>query len=100
MAAFKCPHCREETLSLKDKYRLGWWATLNCSKCGGRVAAFPWVLLMMTMLYVWNLLWWVGMMNFKHSYHYLGYLVLCWVLLDLINIYFMPLCRLKKKAPG
>ena len=96
--AFKCPHCREETISLKDKYRLGWWMTTICSKCGSRIAAFPWTLLMLNMVYVWNVLWWVGMINFNHSYHYLIYLVICWILLDLINVYFMPLCRLKKKA--
>ena len=72
--------------------------TTICSKCGSRIAAFPWTLLMLNMVYVWNVLWWVGMINFNHSYHYLIYLMICWILLDLINVYFMPLCRLKKKA--
>lgn len=96
--AFKCPHCREETLSLKDKYRLGWWMTATCPNCGGRIAAFPWTLLLLTMVYVWNVLWWVGLINFNESYHYLIYLAISWVLLDLVNLYFMPLARLRKKA--
>lgn len=96
--AFKCPHCRAQSVSLKDKYKLGWWMTVSCPNCGGRIAAFPWTLLIMTMLYVWNLMWWVGLINFNHSYHYLIYLAICWVLLDLINIFFMPLARLKGGA--
>ena len=100
MAAFKCPHCHNLSITLKDKYRLGWWGITTCSQCGGRVAVFPWVLMILTMLYIWNVLWWVGLVNFNHSYHHLGYMVICWLLLDLFNLYFMPLCRLKKKEQG
>jgi len=96
--AFKCPHCQEETLSVKDKYRLGWWMTVICASCGGRIAAFPWTLSLMTMLYVWNVMWWVGLINFNSSYHYLIYMAICWILLDLANLFLMPLSRLKRKT--
>lgn len=100
MAAFKCPHCGEQSISLTQKYRLGWWAVVNCKQCDGRVAAFPWVLMMLTMTYLWNVLWWIGLANFEHSYHYLFFMIPCWLLLDFFNLYFIPLCRLKKKDPS
>lgn len=94
--AFKCPHCREETILLTQKYRLGWWMTSTCNACGGRIGVFPWTLMIITMFHVWNVLWWVGLVHFNDSYHYLIYLAICWILIDLINLYFMPLCRLRK----
>lgn len=98
MAAFNCPHCHEPSISLKQKYRLIWWGTINCDSCDGRVAVFPWVLILMTMLHVWNIMWWIGMTHFNDSYHYLAYMLICWILIDLFSLYFMPLCRLKKKT--
>ncbi|MFC1751169.1 hypothetical protein ACFL2V_20485 [Pseudomonadota bacterium] len=98
MASFKCPSCNESTLSLIDKYRLGWWMTTHCNNCGVRIAAFPWTLMLIFFFYVWNVVWWAGLVNFNHSYHYLIYMVVCWVVIDLANIYLMPLSALKPKA--
>lgn len=100
MASFKCPSCKEETLSLFDKYRLGWWMTTSCSHCGARIAAFPWTLMVLFFFYVWNVVWWAGMVNFNDSFHYLIYMAVIWVLIDLVNIYFMPLSALKSKKPS
>jgi len=96
--AFKCPSCREQTISLKQKYLLGWWMTTTCGGCGARIAAFPWTLMALFFLYVWNVVWWVGMIHYTGSYHYLIYMAVIWVLLDLINVYLMPMASLRKKA--
>ena len=49
-------------------------------------------------LYTWNVIWWSGLIYYKESYHYLIYMAIIWVLLDLANVYFMPLASLRKKA--
>lgn len=95
---FKCPSCRAETISLKDKYRLGWWLTTTCSQCGARVAAFPWTLMLVSFTYVWNVIWWFGLYHFNGGLHYFIYMAICWVLLDLANIYLMPLASLRRKT--
>ncbi len=98
MASFKCPACQENTLTFKDKYRLGWWMTTHCNSCGARIAAFPWTLMVLFFFYVWNVIWWAGMAHFNHSYHYFAYMLVGWILLDLANLYMMPLCTLRQKS--
>ena len=97
MASFKCPSCREETLSLKDKYRLGWWLTTTCSNCGARIAAFPWVLMIIFFFYTWNVVWWVALAILKGGPIYLLYMIPGWLFLDYLNISFAPLAKLKDK---
>lgn len=98
MPAFKCPSCREETISLKQKYLLGWWMTTTCSHCGARVAAFPWTLTLLFFAYVWNVIWWFGLYHFNGGLHYFLYMALFWVLLDVTNVFFMPLASLRRKT--
>ncbi len=99
MANFKCPCCKEQSLSLKNKFFMGWWGTCNCDQCEARVAAFPWVLMLISGLHVWNIIWWVGLVFFKESYHYLVYMAVGWVLIELLNLYFIPLVTLRKRTP-
>lgn len=98
MPLFRCPCCREATIPLRDKYRLGWWLTTTCSNCGARLAAFPWTLMLLFFFYLWNVIWWFGLYHFNGGSHYFIYMVICWALLDLANIYLMPLCTLRRKA--
>ncbi len=97
MANFKCPHCHEETLSLKDKYRMGMWFTAYCANCNSRLAAFPWILMLIHFLYVWNVIWFVALVYFNDGYIYLLYMVIVWGVLDLLNVYYVPLVKLKAK---
>lgn len=98
MPVFKCPSCHEETISLKDKLRLGWWMTTTCRHCGARVAAFPWTLMVLFFFHVWNVIWWFGLYHFKGGLDYFLYMAIGWLLLDLFNIYFMPLASLRRST--
>lgn len=98
MPAFKCPNCQAESISLKDKFRLGWWMTTTCNQCDTRVAAFPWTLMLLFFLHVWNVIWWLGLYHFKGGAEYFIYLAICWLLLELTNVFFMPLCSLRRKT--
>jgi len=77
---------------------MGWWMTTHCPQCQARVAAFPWLLMLVSFAYVWNVVWWTGMIMFEQSAHYLIYMAICWVLLDLANLYFVPLVTLRKNT--
>ncbi len=97
MPSFKCPSCHEETLSLGQKYRLGWWMTTHCSPCGARITAFPWTLMALYCLYIWNVVWWLGQYIFNGGLVNFIYMAIGWLLIDLINLYFMPLATLRRK---
>jgi len=71
--------------------------TANCEQCEARVAAFPWVLMLVSFAHVWNIIWWGGLVMFDDSLHYLLYMVAGWIALELVNLYFIPLATLRKK---
>ncbi len=98
MHRFKCPSCQEESISIKDKFRLGWWLTTRCGQCETRVAAFPWTLMLLFFLHTWNVIWWFGLYHFEGGGQYLLYMGIGWVLIELINLFFMPLCSLRRKT--
>ncbi len=81
-----------------DKFRLGWWAITRCDQCDTRISVFPWVLLILTFLHVWNVIWWAGLAYFDSSLFYLIFMFVGWVFLELTSLYFMPLVSLRPKA--
>ena len=97
MPKYKCPSCKEETISLKEKYLTGMWMTTTCNSCGARVAALPLVLMLIWFCYVWNVIWWVGMSVFNGSWHYMIYMVVGWLILDFLNVNLIPLASLRAK---
>lgn len=99
MARFKCPSCKDDSISLKQKFLMGWWAITHCPNCDARIAAFPWVLMLISGLHLWNIVWWTGLFVFKGGYIYFVYMAVCWVLIELINLYFNPSATLRKKQP-
>lgn len=98
MPAFKCPSCRQETISLTQKYLLGWWRTTTCPQCGARVAAFPWTLMVLFFFHIWNVIWWAGLYHFNGELYYFFWMALFWVLIELANIYMMPLATLRRRT--
>lgn len=97
MARFKCPNCKQETLSTIDKYRLGLWMTVTCDQCGARITALPLLLMLLWFFHAWNIIWWSALVYLNHSLHYLIFMVICWASLEAININLMPLATLRAK---
>jgi len=95
---FKCPHCGKDTISLAQKYRLGYWLTHICSNCSGRSSANPYLLAVLSLAYMWDVLWFTTMYLYTHKPMHLLYMVIGWLIIDAINIQFMPLSRLKKRV--
>jgi len=47
---------------------------------------------------MWDVLWFTAMYLYTHKSIHLLYMVIGWLIIDAINIQFMPLSRLKKKV--
>ena len=99
---FECPYCGEKTISIKDKHLIGYWMTRNCGNCGTRVGGRPIPLALIYFVYSWNALWWISLyvyssMTGNPDISYLLYMVICWIVLDIININVIPLGAMKKK---
>jgi hypothetical protein len=94
---FTCPNCRENSISIKNKYLAGWWKPITCPNCSRKLSAFPWLLMALDMVYVWNVMWFYGLYHFDldHSPVYFVYMAVCWVILDVLNVQFMPLSIMK-----
>ena len=59
----------------------------------------PWVLMLISGLHVWNVIWWTGLFVFKGGYIYFLYMAVCWLVIELISIYFNPSATLRKHPP-
>jgi hypothetical protein len=100
---FECPYCGEKTISLKDKHLLGYWLTRTCKNCDARIGARPIPLALIYCVYTWEVLWFLTMyvysvMTGKPDIGYLLYMVVGWIILDIINIGVIPMGVMKKKS--
>lgn len=99
---FTCPRCQKDTISWKQKYLTNLWRTINCPQCGTRLTALPLVLLIMHMLYVWNVLWFVALYMFgtpTHDPMWFVYMVVVWVVLDVATLNLVPLAAMRGREP-
>ena len=96
MLMYKCPHCEAPSIPLKSKYWAGQWGTIHCKNCMARLCVYPWLLAGLYFFYVWNVVWWFGMYHFTNNYYYLAVLILGWIVLDLINLAFLPLALMRR----
>ena len=96
MANFTCPSCNKDSIPLKDKYAMGYWMTRRCVECNSLIANHAILLGVLTFAYLWNLLFFIGLAQFNQSWHYFGYMLVIWVVLDLINIKYVPLMVVRR----
>ena len=94
---FQCPRCREESISYKDKYRAGLWQTITCPRCHARLCANPWILMLLHMVYVWNVVWFYGLYHFEHNAIYFAFMAVGWLVLDVLNLQLVPLSVMRNK---
>lgn len=100
MSRFRCPRCGESGISFKDKYLAGIWMTVLCTNCGARLCAQPLVMAAGYVLYFWVLAWFVTWALLDWSWLPILYMIPVWLVLDLLNIRFMPLAALRSpKTP-
>jgi len=97
---FKCPHCGDATVPLRDKVKTSLWAAVHCGACGGRIAAYPWILAGVYFAHAWNVMWWVGLYHFNGKPVYFAYMALLWAVIEGLSVRFVPLARLRARRPS
>lgn len=69
--------------------------TISCANCGARLCAQPWLMAIGYMIYFWVIAWFATWALLDHSWLPILYLIVVWTLLDMLNIYYMPLSVLR-----
>ena len=98
MKQYPCPSCKTDAIPLVDKYRAGMWREIRCPHCQARLCAQPWVLMVAWILYVWVAAWFGFWAWLDHSLLPLLYMILPWLLLDFLNVSYMPLSVLRPRV--
>lgn len=97
MATQPCPHCKEPAFTWWQKYIAAKWLLLHCTLCGGRSCSNPYILVIYTMLYVWDVMLFGFLAYLDRNLWYLLALVVGWIILDYFSLFF-PLSALKSKV--
>ena len=96
MSKLPCPYCKEETITWWQKYKVAKWALIDCSGCGRRICSQPFICVIYTMLYVWDVMLFGTLYYLKGEIAYLIALVVFWVILDIFSLY-LPINAMKRK---
>ena len=95
---FKCKRCEQPTISVFDKYKMGLWQEVYCSNCNARLAAHPVVLGAFHFLaYVQMVAWFVALFYIYHDVNYLFYIIVFWIVFDILGLLLVPMVVLKPK---
>jgi hypothetical protein len=94
---FACPHCKQPTISLKQKLLAAKWIDVYCAACGGRSCAFPILMAVLYFFLVWDFMLFGYVAYLKHSGFYVGVMIAGWLFLELCGI-FIPLAAMKPKS--
>lgn len=95
---FNCKRCDYPSISVFAKYRAGIWQDIYCSNCHARMACNPIILgAFYFFAYVQMTMWFLAMAYFNQDLTYLIYIVVFWVIFDILNVMLVPLVVLKPK---
>jgi hypothetical protein len=98
MPRYNCPRCETTNISFKDKYKTSMWGEIYCNHCKSRLCAYPVPLALIWVAYAWDVAWFSGLYYYTRNPLDFVYMVLVWLMLDAINITYMPLAVMKTKV--
>lgn len=96
MPMFPCPHCKNECISLRQKFLAGKWIDVICPNCGGRSCIFPALLVVLYFFYTWDVMLFGYVAVLKHSLIYVGVMITGWLFLEVCSLY-LPLAAMKAR---
>jgi len=96
MPMFECPHCKQPTLTFKQKLLAGKWVDVICPSCGGRSCTYPALLVVLYFCYTWDVMLFGYLTVHEASVLYLGVMIGGWLILELFGLS-LPLARMKPK---
>jgi len=97
---FPCPKCEQSGISIKDKFRVGYWRETHCAQCNARLCANPWFLAPFSLVYMWLL----ATCAFLFMFEDVGamaivYAVIGWLVIDILNIMLIPMSVMRNRNP-
>lgn len=95
MPMYKCPRCKTDSITLKEKYKTGIWGDITCPHCKSRLCASPWLLALIWVAYAWDVAWFSSLYYYTRNPMDFVYMVLVWLIIDALNVTYMPLAILK-----
>ena len=96
MLMFECPHCKQSTLSLKQKLLAGKWSDVICPHCARRSCVYPSLLVVVYFFYTWDLMLFGYLTVHEKSVLYFSVMIGAWLMLELFSLS-LPLARMKSK---
>lgn len=98
MRMYMCPRCQTMSIPFKDKYRAGIWANINCKNCQAKLCASPILLAAYSILYMWDVAWFSGLFYYTRNPLDFVYMIMVWILLDYLNVTYMPLVTMRRDS--
>lgn len=95
MPMYQCPRCRTKSIPLIDKYKTSMWGEIYCSNCKAKLCAYPWLLAGFFILYAWDVAWFSGIFYYTRESVNFVYMILIWLVIDAINVTYMPLAVMR-----
>lgn len=99
MPKYRCPHCKNECISLGQKFLAGKWVDVICPDCGGRSCVYPALLVVLYFCYTWDLMLFGYLAVLKEGLFYLGVMSAGWLFLEVCNLY-LPLAAMRARQPA
>lgn len=96
---FECPHCKQHTVTAKQKYLAEKWVDIHCTACGGRSCMYPALVVVLWFFYTWDVMLFGYVAVAKTSVFYFLVMVGGWLFLDWIGLY-IPLARMRPVPPA
>lgn len=96
MTMYRCPHCKNECVSLRQKFLAGKWIDVICPSCGGRSCAYPVLLAVLYFFYTWDVMLFGYITVLEKSVFYCGVMIAGWAFLEVCNLY-IPLAAMKAR---
>lgn len=96
MPMYKCPRCQTMSIPLKDKYLAGVWINIHCKHCKAKLCATPLALAALNVFYLWDIGWFSGLYFFTRDIMDFVYMFIVWIIIDALNVSYMPLSSMKR----
>lgn len=96
MPMYPCPHCKIESISLRQKFLAGKWIDIICPNCGGRSCIYPVLLAVLYFFYIWDVMLFGYLAVLEESVFYAGIMISGWLVLELCSLY-LPLAAMKAR---
>jgi hypothetical protein len=96
MRMYRCPRCKTLSIPFKDKHKTGMWGNIYCGHCKAKLCAYPWLLALIWVFYIWGAVWFSGLFYFTHDSLDFVYMIGMLLIIDALSVAYLPLAVLRQ----